>query len=49
MKVINNITKNKNITLILISNMIEDIKDADKKYILENKTLKEFGGIKVND
>lgn len=49
MKVINNITKNKNITLILISNMIEDIKDADKKYILENKTLKEFGGIKIND
>lgn len=45
-KVIENITRNKKITLILISNMIDDIKNADKKYILENKTLKEFGGIK---
>ena len=41
-KIIENITKNKNITLIVISNMIEDIKKADKKYILENKTLKEL-------
>ena len=41
-----NITKNKNITLIIISNVIDDIKDADKIYILENKTLKEVGGIK---
>lgn len=45
-KVIKNITKNKNITLIIISNVIDDIKDADKIYILENKTLKEVGGIK---
>ena len=45
-KVIENITRNKKITLILISNTIDDIKNADKKYILENKTLKEFGGIK---
>lgn len=48
-KVIENITKNKNITLIVISNVIDDIKKADKIYILENKTLKELGGIKVND
>ncbi len=41
-KIIENITKNKNITLIVISNMIEDIKEADKIYILENKTLKEL-------
>lgn len=46
--VIKNITKNKNITLILITNMIEDIKKADKKYILKNKTLEEFGG-ETND
>lgn len=43
-KVIDNITKNRNITLIIISNMIEDIKNADKKYILEDKKLKELGG-----
>ena len=41
-KIIENITKNKKITLIVISNMIEDIKEADKIYILENKTLKEL-------
>lgn len=41
-KIIENITKNKNITLIIISNMIEDIKEADKIYILENKSLKEL-------
>ena len=41
-KIIENIIKNKNITLIVISNMIEDIKEADKIYILENKTLKEL-------
>lgn len=41
-KIIENITKNKNITLIVISNMIEDMKEADKIYILENKTLKEL-------
>lgn len=40
--VIKNITTNKNITLILITNMMEDIQNADKKYILENKKLKEF-------
>lgn len=43
-KVIDNITKNRNITLIIISNMIEDIKNADKKYILEDKKLKKLGG-----
>lgn len=48
-KVINNFTKNKDITLIIITNMIEDIKDANKIYILENKTLKEYGGNKEND
>lgn len=45
-KIINNLRQNKNITLIIITNLIEDIKNADKIYLLENKTLKELGGLK---
>lgn len=42
-KVIQNLSKNDNkTTLIIISSMIEDLKNADKIYKLENKTLKEM-------
>lgn len=47
-KVIEKITnKSKDMTLIIISNMIEDIKDADKIYMLEEKTLKEINLMEV--
>lgn len=45
-KVIKKLSQNNNITLIIITNLIEDIKNADKIYLLENKTLKELGGLK---
>lgn len=42
-KVVKNLNNRKrNITLIIISSMLEDIKNADKIYKLENKTLVEF-------
>lgn len=42
-KVVKNLNNRKrNITLIIISGMLEDIKNADKIYKLENKTLVEF-------
>lgn len=47
-RVIEKITnKNKDMTLIIISNMIEDITEADKIYILEEKTLKEINLMEV--
>ena len=47
-KVIDRITnKDKNMTLIIITNMIEEIKDADKIYKLEDKTLKELSAMEV--
>ena len=47
-RVIEKITnKNKDMTLIIISNMIEDITESDKIYILEEKTLKEINLMEV--
>jgi len=41
--------KNKKTTLVIISSMIEDIKNADKIYKLENKTLVEMDEVEVYD
>lgn len=42
-KVVDNLNNSKNkTTLVIISSMLEDIKNADKIYKLENKTLVEF-------
>lgn len=47
-KVIDKITnKSNDMTLIIITNMIEEIKDADKIYMLEDKTLKELSTMEV--
>lgn len=46
-KVINNITKKHKITLILISDTFDDLKGADKIYLLENKHLKEIKNCEV--
>lgn len=41
-KIINKITKNNKITLILVSDIIDDFENADKVYTLENKSLKQM-------
>ena len=46
-KVINNITKKHKITLILISDTFDDLKGADKIYLLEDKHLKEIMNCEV--
>ncbi len=46
-KVINNITKKHKITLILISDTFDDLKGADKIYLLEDKHLKEIKNCEV--
>lgn len=47
-KVIEKITnKSKDMTLVIISNMIENLKEADKIYMLEEKALKEINLMEV--
>lgn len=49
-KVVENLNnKNNKTTLVIISSMMEDIKNADKIYKLENKTLVEMNKEEVND
>ncbi len=49
-RVVENLSnKNKKTTLVIISSMIEDIKNADKIYKLENKTLVEMDEVEVYD
>ncbi len=49
-KVIDKINnKREDMTLIVITNMIEDIKQADKIYILEDKTLKQADLLEVQN
>lgn len=40
--IINELSKNNKITLILVSDIIDDFENADKIYILENKSLKQM-------